>query len=79
MESGTHGYDVVDYFRLDRRLGRRSTMARMAAQVHGRGLKLVLNGVFDHVGRDFLTGVPFAGGAVQKVVRSESYGFHRYG
>jgi hypothetical protein len=54
-------------------------MARMAAQVHGRGLKLVLNGVFDHVGRDFLTGVPFAGGAVQTVVRSESYGFHRYG
>ena len=30
MESGTHGYDVVDYFQVDRRLGDRSTMGRMA-------------------------------------------------
>jgi glycosidase len=53
MESGSHGYDVVDYFQVDRRLGERSTMARMAAEARGRGLRLVMDGVFHHVGRDF--------------------------
>jgi cyclomaltodextrinase len=53
MESGTHGYDVVDYFQLDRRLGDRSTMARLAAEARARKLNLVMDGVFHHVGRDF--------------------------
>lgn len=53
LESGTHGYDIADYFRVDRRLGDRSVMARIAAEAHERGLKLVLDGVFHHVGREF--------------------------
>ena len=53
MESGTHGYDVADYFQVDRRLGDRSTMARMALEARARGLRLVLDAVFHHVGRDF--------------------------
>jgi len=53
MESGSHGYDVADYFQVDRRLGDRGAMIRMAAEARDRGLKLVLDGVFHHVGRDF--------------------------
>jgi len=53
MESGTHGYDVADYFQVDRRLGDRSTMARIAKEAHDRGLRLVIDGVFHHVGRNF--------------------------
>lgn len=53
MESGSHGYDVVDYFRVDRRLGERSTLTRMAEETRARGLRLVLDAVFHHVGRDF--------------------------
>jgi glycosidase len=53
MESGSHGYDVADYFHVDRRLGARSTMTRVATEIHSRGLRLVLDGVFHHVGRDF--------------------------
>ena len=53
MESGSHGYDGADYFQVDRRLGDRSTLAWVASEVHARGMKLVLDGVFHHVGRLF--------------------------
>lgn len=53
MESGSHGYDVADYFQVDRRLGERATLAWLAREVHGRGMKLVFDGVFHHVGRLF--------------------------
>ncbi len=53
MESGSHGYDVADYFQVDRRLGQRKTLATIAAHAHGLGMKVVLDGVFHHVGRLF--------------------------
>jgi cyclomaltodextrinase / maltogenic alpha-amylase / neopullulanase len=53
MESGSHGYDVADYFTVDRRLGDNVAMARLSEEVHNRGLKLVLDGVFNHAGREF--------------------------
>ena len=53
MESGTHGYDVIDYFRVDPRLGEKSTLAQITQEAHNRGLRVVLDGVFHHVGRDF--------------------------
>jgi cyclomaltodextrinase / maltogenic alpha-amylase / neopullulanase len=53
MEAGTHGYDVIDYFSVDRRLGEQSTLTHIAEEVHRRGMRLVLDGVFHHVGRDF--------------------------
>jgi glycosidase len=52
FESTSHGYDTVDYYRIDRRLGDIDTMARLAQEIHERGLRLVLDGVFNHVGRD---------------------------
>jgi cyclomaltodextrinase len=53
MESGSHGYDVADYFQVDRRLGEQSTMSRIAAEAGARGMRVVLDAVFHHVGRDF--------------------------
>lgn len=53
FESTTHGYDTADYFHLDRRLGTDETLRRFSAALHARGLRLVLDGVFNHVGRDF--------------------------
>jgi cyclomaltodextrinase / maltogenic alpha-amylase / neopullulanase len=53
MESVAHGYDGVDYFSVDRRLGDGAGLARIADEIHDRGLKLVLDGVFHHVGREF--------------------------
>lgn len=53
FESTAHGYDTADYFHVDRRLGTEQTLAALAAEVHRRGMRLILDGVFNHVGRDF--------------------------
>ncbi|WP_187262892.1 alpha-amylase family glycosyl hydrolase [Pontibacter beigongshangensis] len=53
FEAGTHGYDTVDYYTVDRRLGTNSTLAEVVAHFHAHGIRVVLDGVFNHVGRDF--------------------------
>ncbi|MBE2268881.1 MAG: alpha-glucosidase C-terminal domain-containing protein [Anaerolinea sp.] len=53
FESGAHGYDTADYFRLDRRLGTNETLQALIAELKRRGLRVVLDAVFNHVGRDF--------------------------
>ncbi|HEY3345755.1 MAG TPA: alpha-amylase family glycosyl hydrolase [Anaerolineaceae bacterium] len=53
FESSTHGYDTADLYNLDRRLGTNATLADLADELHRRGIRLVLDGVFNHVGRDF--------------------------
>jgi cyclomaltodextrinase / maltogenic alpha-amylase / neopullulanase len=50
--SSTHGYDTLDHFRIDPRLGVDSDFDRLAAEAHARGLRIQLDGVFNHVGRD---------------------------
>ncbi|MGY8706761.1 alpha-amylase family protein [Bradyrhizobium sp. 18BD] len=51
--SSTHGYDTTDHFAIDRRLGDAADFDALANELHRRGLRLVLDGVFNHVGRDF--------------------------
>jgi len=51
--SMTHGYDAVDYFRIDQRLGDEDDLAAFVEACHDRNLKVLLDGVFHHVGRDF--------------------------
>jgi cyclomaltodextrinase len=53
FESTAHGYDTADYYHVDRRLGDNSTLASLSAELHRRGMRLILDGVFHHVGRDF--------------------------
>ncbi len=53
FESSSHGYDTVDYYHIDRRLGTNEDMVSLSDEIHRRGMKLVLDGVFNHVGRDF--------------------------
>ncbi|WP_255574709.1 alpha-amylase family protein [Austwickia sp. TVS 96-490-7B] len=48
----SHGYDTVDYFRLDPRLGDDSDWDHFVTEAHRRGLLLMLDGVFNHVGVD---------------------------
>ncbi len=49
----THGYDTVDHYRIDPRLGDAGDAARLFAAAHRRGLRVLLDGVFNHVGRGF--------------------------
>ncbi|MFD1721944.1 alpha-amylase family glycosyl hydrolase [Amnibacterium endophyticum] len=51
--SETHGYDTTDHFRIDPRLGDDADFDRLVAEAHGRGVQVVLDGVFNHVGRSF--------------------------
>ena len=53
LESGTHGYDTADLFRVDRRLGSNDDLKALIAACHENGLKVMLDAVFHHVGRDF--------------------------
>jgi glycosidase len=53
FESTKHGYDTSDYYHIDRRLGTDDDMVNLSNEIHRRGMRLVLDGVFNHVGRDF--------------------------
>ncbi len=53
FSSSTHGYDTADYYHVDQRLGTNETLARLVQQLHAAGIRVVLDGVFNHVGRDF--------------------------
>jgi glycosidase len=53
FESSTHGYNTVDYYHVDRRLGTDETLARLVRELHHSGIRVILDGVFNHVGRDF--------------------------
>ncbi|MBN2556598.1 MAG: cyclomaltodextrinase [Anaerolineales bacterium] len=53
FEASSHGYDTADYFHVDRRLGTDETLAMLSDALHARGIRLVLDAVFNHVGRDF--------------------------
>ncbi len=51
--SRTHGYDTTDHHRIDPRLGDDSDFDELVAQAHRRGLRVLLDGVFNHVGTEF--------------------------
>lgn len=47
-----HKYDALDFQQISPEFGDRSDFIRLAADVHTRGMKLVLDGVFNHMGRN---------------------------
>ncbi|OZM83787.1 alpha-amylase family protein [Pseudonocardia sp. MH-G8] len=51
--SATHGYDTVDHFRVDPRLGSDEDLRWLFEACRSRGVHVLLDGVFNHVGRDF--------------------------
>ncbi|WP_333647170.1 alpha-amylase family glycosyl hydrolase [Lacrimispora sp.] len=53
FESSTHGYDTRDYRMVDRRLGSQEGFQKFTALCHEAGIKVVVDGVFNHTGRDF--------------------------
>ncbi len=53
FESERHGYDTVDMYSVDRRLGTDGEFKALVNKLHENGIKVVLDGVFHHVGRAF--------------------------
>jgi cyclomaltodextrinase len=53
FRSSTHGYDTIDYFEVDPRLGTTADLEHLIEAAHSRGIRVMLDGVFNHVGREF--------------------------
>lgn len=53
FESDRHGYDTRDYTKLDVRLGTNEDFKEVCGKLHDNNIKVVLDGVFNHVGRGF--------------------------
>lgn len=53
FESDRHGYDTRDYFTLDKRLGKNIDLTALVKACHRNGINVILDGVFNHVGRGF--------------------------
>ena len=53
FESTRHGYDTIDYYKIDSRLGDNNSFKEICKTLHENGIRIILDGVFNHVGRDF--------------------------
>lgn len=53
FESVGHGYETTDYKKLDSRLGTNEDLTNFVAECHSQGIQVILDGVFNHTGRDF--------------------------
>ncbi|GAA2180071.1 alpha-amylase family protein [Brooklawnia cerclae] len=49
FSSVSHGYDTLDHYAIDPRLGDDADFDRLVEQCRARGVRLVLDGVFNHV------------------------------
>ncbi len=53
FESTAHGYDTRNYYRVDGRLGDNDDFKTFVKEAHEMGIKVVVDGVFNHTGREF--------------------------
>ena len=53
FEADNHGYDTRDYKKIDCRLGTNEDLADVCKDLHAHNVRVVLDGVFNHVGRGF--------------------------
>ncbi len=53
FESVGHGYETTDYKKLDSRLGTNEDLTNFVKECHTQGIRVILDGVFNHTGRDF--------------------------
>ena len=53
FEAVGHGYETTDYKKLDSRLGTNEDLTEFVKECHEKGIRVILDGVFNHTGRDF--------------------------
>ena len=53
FQSSYHGYDTIDYLKIDDRLGTNSDFKNIVSKLHNNNIKVIIDGVFNHVGREF--------------------------
>ncbi|MBI9011136.1 MAG: alpha-glycosidase [Clostridiales bacterium] len=65
----THKYDTTDYFKIDPSFGDNETLGMLVEEAHQRGIKVMLDGVFNHCGYYH----PFWQDVLEKGIDSEYY------
>ena len=53
FQSDAHGYDTEDYRMVDVRLGTAEDLKKVCGALHEAGMRVIFDGVFNHVGRGF--------------------------
>ena len=69
FESVGHGYETTDYKKLDSRLGTNEDLTEFVARCHKEGIRVILDGVFNHTGRDFF--------AFQDIKKNREHSFYK--
>ena len=81
MAASNHRYDTADYTRVDPMLGTEEDLLVLFDAAHARGIRVVLDGVFSHTGKNSVyfdaLGV-FGGGAVSKGPESPYYKWYNF-
>ncbi len=81
MAASNHRYDTADYTRIDPMLGTEADLVSLCDALHARGMRLVLDGVFSHTGKNSVyfdaLGV-FGGGAVSDGPKSPYYKWYNF-
>ena len=62
--ASSHRYDTYDYFKIDPKLGDLDAFKRLLTVAHGLGIRVIVDGVFNHCGRGFF--------AFQDILENES-------
>ncbi|WP_195999436.1 alpha-amylase family glycosyl hydrolase [Clostridium sp. 1001271B_151109_B4] len=53
FQSTYHGYDTIDYSKIDDRLGTNKDFQQLVKKLHDNNISVIVDGVFNHVGREF--------------------------
>ncbi|WP_317366821.1 glycoside hydrolase family 13 protein [uncultured Tyzzerella sp.] len=51
--SSIHKYDTIDYYEIDEIFGDKETFKELVQKAHDKGIKIMLDGVFNHCGKEF--------------------------
>lgn len=70
FESEYHGYDTVDFRKIDSRLGSNEDFKNLCIKLHDNGINVIIDGVFNHVGKGFW--------AFQDVLKNKENSIYRY-
>ena len=81
LAASNHRYDTADYTRIDPMLGTEEDFSRLCREAHARDIRVVIDGVFSHTGRNsvYFDGKNmFGGGAVSKGAESPYYKWYDF-
>jgi cyclomaltodextrinase len=53
LSPSNHRYNTVDYYQIDPKLGTLADFKMLVSEIHKKGMRIILDGVFNHCGRGF--------------------------